>query len=99
MQLVFVAAVHSAALLMKRLSERVDGVKENGCGGVPMENEMPLESTVPSAETELFVQGKSNGVEPFAQAIATTNGLQESKVWCCVCVTASASHRQSWGQS
>lgn len=69
MQLVFVAATHSAALLMKRLSESVDGVKEKGCGGVPIANEMPLVRTVPSAETVLFAQGRSNGLEPFAQAI------------------------------
>jgi hypothetical protein len=98
MQLVFVAATHSAALLTKRLSESVDGVKEKGCGGVPIAKEMPLERTVPSAETELLAQGKSNGVEPFAQAIVTTDILQECKVWCCVFVTASASHRLSWGQ-
>jgi hypothetical protein len=70
MQLLFVAALHSAALLTKRLFERVDGVKENGCGGVPRLKEMPLERIVPAAETELFAQGRSNGAEPFAQAIA-----------------------------
>jgi hypothetical protein len=79
MQLLFVAATHSAALLMKRLLESVDGVRENGCGGVPMANEMPLERMVPAAETELFAQGKSNGVEPFAQAIATTSTLKNEK--------------------
>jgi hypothetical protein len=71
MQLLFVAALHSAALLTNKLFERVDGVKENGCAGVPMLNEMPLER-IPPAETVLFAHGSSNGVEPFAQAIAMT---------------------------
>jgi hypothetical protein len=68
MQLLFVAALHSAALLTNKLFERV---KENGCAGVPMLNEMPLER-IPPAETVLFAHGSSNGVEPFAQAIAMT---------------------------
>jgi hypothetical protein len=70
MQLLFVAATHSAALLRKTLSEIVEGVKENDCGGVPTANEMPLDSIVPAADTELFVQGRSKGVEPLGQAIS-----------------------------
>lgn len=70
MQLLFVAATHSTALFRNKLSESVEGVKENGCGGVPTEKEMPLAVMVPVAETELFVQGRTNGTEPFGQAIA-----------------------------
>lgn len=103
MQLLLVAAVHSAALLMKTLSERVDGVKENGCGGVPIANEMPLERMVPAAETELLVQGRSNGTEPFEHAIVTANALLEGGFDCCVCfccdrMTVLALPQQSWGQ-
>jgi hypothetical protein len=72
MQLLFVAATHSAALLRKTLFENVEGVKENDCGGVPMANEMPLDRIVPTADTELFVHGSNNGTEPLEQAMATS---------------------------
>jgi hypothetical protein len=77
MQLLFVAATHSAALLRKTLFAKVEGVKENDCGGVPIANEMPLERIVPAADTELFVQGRSNGTEPLGQAMATSIASRE----------------------
>lgn len=77
MQLLFVAATHWTALLTNRLSESVDGVNENDCGGVPMENEMPLDRILLAVETELFVQGSINGTEPFEQAMAATNAFKE----------------------
>ena len=73
MQLLFVAATHSAALLRKMLFENVEGVKENDCGGVPIANEMPLDRILPVADTVLLVQGRSSGTEPLAQAMVTLN--------------------------
>lgn len=45
-----------------------------------MAKEMPLERMVPSAETELLVQGKSSGAEPFEQAILPKNSTREGEV-------------------
>jgi len=36
-----------------------------------MANEMPLDRIVPAAETELFVQGRSSGIEPFGHAMVS----------------------------
>jgi hypothetical protein len=72
MQLLFLAATHSAALFRKTLFEKVEGVKENDCGGVPIANEIPLDKIVPDADTELLVQGRRSGTEPFGQAMSTS---------------------------
>lgn len=44
-----------------------------------MANETPLEKMVPSAETELLVHGRSNGVEPFEQAISLSDSTHEGE--------------------
>lgn len=79
MQLLFVATTHSAALLRNMLFERVEGVREKDCGGVPAVNEMPLARIVPAADTELFAQGRSNGTEPFEQAIVALRALKNGQ--------------------
>lgn len=72
MQLLFVATTHSAALLTKMLLEKVDGVNEKACAGVPTANETPRDRIAPgAADIELFVHGRSSGVDPFEQAMAT----------------------------
>ena len=76
MQLLFVVATHSAALLTNRLFKKVDGVKEKGCGGVPIANETPRDEMAPAtADTELFVQGRRSGMDPFGQAMTTVMNL------------------------
>ena len=55
-----------------------------------MAKEMPLERMVPSAETELLVQGKSSGVEPFEQAILPSSPTREGEVMVVSAVDVSA---------
>jgi hypothetical protein len=61
---------------MKRLFERVDGIKESDRGGVPVANEMPLDKIVPAVDTELLVPGNSNGAKrlgkPLRPAVSST---------------------------
>lgn len=45
-----------------------------------MAKEMPLEKMVLSAESELLVQGKSSGAEPFEQAILSGMSTREGEI-------------------